>query len=90
MLDILPGQVLYLPPYWFHTVITLQPSLSLNIWSDSNDYLLMEKIFNFPIPFESEWGHEVLMKAVTFFINSLLSIVNLPKEFVQTTVFKRY
>ena len=31
--DVLPGDVLYLPPFWWHTVETLTPSLSLSTLS---------------------------------------------------------
>lgn len=30
-----PGQVLYIPPYWFHEVCNLTPSIGFNVWSDS-------------------------------------------------------
>jgi hypothetical protein len=30
-----PGQVLYLPPYWFHHVEAVDASISVNIWTDS-------------------------------------------------------
>lgn len=85
----MPGEVLYLPPFWFHSVITLSPSISVNIWSDSQDYLLMEDIFNTPIPFQEEWGLKKLMKAVTLFITTLLDGVKIPRTFIETVVFKR-
>lgn len=30
-----PGDLLYLPPNWFHQVHTLEPSISVNFWSQS-------------------------------------------------------
>jgi hypothetical protein len=90
VVDVLPGQVLYLPPYWFHTVITVDPSISLNIWTDSQDYLLMEDILTSPIPFEGEWSQDKLLRAAKHFIESLLDSVKLPKSFIKDVVFKRY
>ena len=58
VIDLLPQQALYLPPYWFHTVVTVEASLSLNVWSNSDDYLLMEEVLASPIPFEADWSIE--------------------------------
>ena len=85
-----PGEVLYLPPYWFHSVITMEPSLSLNIWSDSNDYLLMEEVLNSPIPFETDWGLEELMRSSKYFIDVLINKLKLSQSFVRTNVLSRY
>ena len=52
-----PGDVLYIPPYWFHQVETLDPggALALNLWSPSAAFVLMERAFVMPVPFESNW-----------------------------------
>ena len=89
VIDVYPGEVIYLPPYWFHNVITMEPSLSLNIWSDSNDYLLMEEILSSPIPFEAEWGLEELMRSSKYFIEALLEKLGLPSSFIRTSVLSR-
>ncbi|XP_019854219.1 PREDICTED: uncharacterized protein LOC109583352 isoform X2 [Amphimedon queenslandica] len=89
-LDVYPGEVLYLPPYWFHSVITMEPSLSLNIWSDSNDYLLMEEVLNSPIPFETDWGLEELMRSSKYYIDVLIKELKLSPSFVRTSVLSRY
>ena len=85
-----PGEVLYLPPYWFHCVVTETPSISINVWSDSSTYKLMEKVYNAPIPFEEQWDEQTLMQALKLFIEELLKNLNLPTTFVKEVVFSRY
>lgn len=68
----------------------MEPSLSLNIWSDSNDYLLMEEVLNSPIPFETEWGLEELMRSSKYFIDVLIEKLKLSPSFVRTSVLSRY
>ncbi len=64
------GDVLFLPAYWFHRVeshvrvsVFVLPhqclqglSLSLNIWIDSQPYVLMEDAFNLALPFDESWS----------------------------------
>jgi hypothetical protein len=45
-----PGDVLYLPPLWFHEVEALSVSISVNVWTDSHQTELMEKVFTHPLP----------------------------------------
>ena len=87
--DLEPGEVLYLPPYWFHCVMTLVPSISLNVWSDSASYLLMEKILTSPVPFESSWSKEVLLTGVKHFVELLLERLGLSDSFVRDNVLVR-
>lgn len=87
-----PGEVLYIPPYWFHCVITLENSISMNVWSNSASYITMESIFASPIPFEEKWGRTNLLKAVNYFLNILVHTVlgTNPEAFVKERVFSRY
>ena len=52
------GDVLFIPPYWWHHVISLTDSISLHYWLNSNSFLLINQIYEIPIPFEYEWGFE--------------------------------
>lgn len=36
VVDLGPGDVLYLPPFWFHRVTALTTSISVNVWSDAD------------------------------------------------------
>lgn len=62
------GQTLYIPPYWFHCVVTVEPTISLNVWSHSDSFLIMEDIYTLPIPFEEVWGHVKLMRVLQYFV----------------------
>ena len=86
------GEVLYIPPYWFHCVITMETSISLNVWSNSRAFLIMEDIFASPIPFEEEWGKQKLLKALNYFVQLLTAAVapENPRTFVKSTVYSRY
>ena len=59
-----PGEVLYVPPYWFHCVVTMETTLSVNVWSQSEVFLTMEEVYSAPLPFEESWGRETLIKAL--------------------------
>lgn len=37
-----PGQILYVPPLFWHHVVTLEPSISLNVWTTSKQ----QEVFN--------------------------------------------
>lgn len=42
-----PGDILYIPPLWWHEVIALEDSISVNSWSDAEENDLLGKIWNF-------------------------------------------
>lgn len=56
------GDLLYMPPLWFHEVESLSLSISVNVWTDSQQTELAERIFSLPLPlhsnYESSHGHE--------------------------------
>jgi hypothetical protein len=43
------GDVLLLPPFWFHRVLTLSDSVSVNAWSDAPEYVLIHEIYELPV-----------------------------------------
>ena len=43
-----PGDMLVVPPYWFHHVETLEESVSVNVWSDAPEYELMNEMYVLP------------------------------------------
>jgi len=50
-----PGEMLYLPPFWFHRVKALGVSISLALWSDSSVVDLVTSANSRAIPFEPDW-----------------------------------
>lgn len=52
-----PGDLLYMPPLWFHHVESMSVSISVNVWTDSHQTEIMEKIFALALPVnEIEWS----------------------------------
>ena len=88
-----PGEVLYLPPFWFHSVVTIKTTISFNVWSYSEAFLQMEEIYITAIPFEEEWGRAKLMQALNYFVKQLITSL-LPStdvhRFMQESVYDRY
>ena len=73
--EVIDGDVLYIPPFWFHSVVTMDTTLSINIWSQSEAFLTMDDIYKSAIPFEAEWGRAKLMKVLSYFIQTLVQQV---------------
>ena len=40
-----PGDMLVVPPFWFHHVETLAESVSVNVWSDASEYQLINQVY---------------------------------------------
>ncbi len=38
MAEVRAGDMLVVPPFWFHHVETLEESVSVNVWSDAPEY----------------------------------------------------
>ena len=88
-----PGEVLYIPPYWFHSVITMKTTISFNVWSQSEAYMIMEEVYTAAIPFEEEWGRVKLMQALNYLVKQLVGSLLPVKDansFMQESVYERY
>jgi len=40
-----PGEVLYIPPLWYHYTTSLSPSASLNVWTTSDEAIAFQEAF---------------------------------------------
>ena len=45
-----PGDLLYIPPLWFHEVESLDVSISVNVWTDSAQTKVAEKLYQLSLP----------------------------------------
>jgi len=50
-----PGELLYIPPYWFHRVTTEVPGISINFWSYSVGMSLEDSLKSVMIPVSQNW-----------------------------------
>jgi hypothetical protein len=48
-----PGDVLYLPPYWFHYVTALDTSISLSLWLDAEELTWFRAASSHDVPLKS-------------------------------------
>lgn len=56
-----PGDLLYVPPLWFHHVEAIDVSMSVNVWTDTQQTVIMDQVFNTPLPIlEIRWNGDHL------------------------------
>lgn len=79
--DVEAGQMLFVPPFWFHQVETTgTESVSVNIWSDAEEYQLINRAYGLPIPFEESWDRPTFVFACTYFTNLLVETLAASSE----------
>lgn len=66
------GDVLYIPPWWYHRVEGLTASISVNVWTDSFDLENYDALLGTALPFENDWTIEKRVFAVLRFTELLL------------------
>eukprot|EP00475_Leptophrys_vorax_P023395 TRINITY_DN32019_c0_g2_i1.p1 TRINITY_DN32019_c0_g2~~TRINITY_DN32019_c0_g2_i1.p1 ORF type:complete len:274 (+),score=57.63 TRINITY_DN32019_c0_g2_i1:48-824(+) len=72
MVELTPGDLLYLPPYWLHKVETLETSISLSYWSEAAELEKFNEVLDLPVPFESHWSQEKLHEALKRYVHDLV------------------
>lgn len=55
VIDLAPGDVLYIPPYWWHHTLALSPSVGVNFWSFTDDN---EQVDTFEQALENQVQHD--------------------------------
>jgi hypothetical protein len=50
-----PGDVLYIPPFWFHSGLSLSSSISFSTVSRSDEEALVERLEGLPLPLHAHW-----------------------------------
>lgn len=69
------GDVLYIPPYWFHTVITEEPGIGINVWSNSVGMKVEEQLKAVPIPISKAWDHGTIVLGLKTYFNEIIKQV---------------
>lgn len=72
-----PGDLLYVPPLWFHHVESLGVSISVNVWTDSHQTETMEEVFSLELPMDVVEWPDIHTRSVgtSILIHSLLQSV---------------
>jgi hypothetical protein len=68
-----PGDLLLIPPYWFHEVQTHSDALAISLWWDAAELDVMDEVYAMPLPFETEWEESVLLGATGEFVSQMVS-----------------
>eukprot|EP00968_Pinguiococcus_pyrenoidosus_P015018 scaffold1376_cov257-Pinguiococcus_pyrenoidosus.AAC.31 len=88
-----PGDVLYMPPYWFHYVESLELSLSLSVVSPSEEELILSEAYWRDLPFGNLEGPQERVLAARLYLLEFLSRVGgvkSPKWFADRLYHQRY
>lgn len=97
-----PGDVLYLPPFWFHQVESLDTAISINTWFNSPYVEKMDKAWDEALPFAADWSDEGFALGAKELISQVIQQVlgdpkdsaadkkALMRDFVQSLVNSRF
>lgn len=81
-----PGDVLYVPPLWFHHVQAITPSISVSVWSHANVTDLWTKASSVPLPIARQWPWEYKVAALRLYMESLFGMYLLLPHLVRRAI----
>ena len=98
VVDLNPGDVLYIPPHYFHRVTSRRGpdsrlSVSLSIWAERvSERDVLDTVRSLPLPFESNWSDERLKdEAGIFLLDVARETLHVsPRKFIHTLVRSRH
>ena len=70
-----PGDVLYIPPFWFHEVVAQTAALSVSLWWDAVQLDVMDIVYALPLPLESDWDADLTIKAARIYLSEICEAV---------------
>eukprot|EP00118_Oscarella_pearsei_P018438 m.188926 g.188926 ORF g.188926 m.188926 type:complete len:289 (+) comp39398_c0_seq3:781-1647(+) len=91
-----PGDLLYLPPLWFHHVESVDVSISVNVWTDSVQSLVMQRVYETVNPalahFEGKLKALLLLRTITKTLQEAAAqnLITSHQNFVQSLYQGRY
>ena len=59
-----PGDLLYMPPLWFHHVESLSVSISVNVWTATAQSDIMKEMFTLSLPFDEVKIHGINLRGM--------------------------
>lgn len=66
-----PGDVLYIPPMWYHRVVTEDASIMINTWTNAPEGDAHLRLEMLPLPLEEEWTLEQKAAGLLLFFKSI-------------------
>lgn len=86
-----PGEVLFVPPFWFHCVEALTKSISVSMITPSQEEILYGEAYWHPVPFVKEWPEPVRVKYVAEYLRYLVKATSGagdPNRFVRSMLLE--
>ena len=67
LVEVGPGDVLVVPPFWWHQVETVEDSISINVWTDTEEFMAVSKLYAMPV------GDDIIINHRAFVIKCMSS-----------------
>uniref|UniRef100_A0A7S4BKS2 JmjC domain-containing protein n=1 Tax=Chrysotila carterae TaxID=13221 RepID=A0A7S4BKS2_CHRCT len=68
-----PGEVLFIPAFWFHHVVSRSPTISINVFSQSAVPLAAASLLAQPLPIPAQWPVDLKRRALTHLLDEILN-----------------
>lgn len=81
--DLIPGDLLFIPAFWIHRVTSLEQTISVNFWCASRASYILNDLLSLPLPFSDSSDRSVahyirtLLKVATTALNETFSTLDL-------------
>jgi len=91
VVDLKPGEMLSLPPYWFHHVVAIEVSISVNAWCPSPSFQADMQLRSLPKLVEGNvrWPPKTRSLALKVFLDDLVKATQMP-GIIEEIIVQRY
>eukprot|EP00117_Sycon_ciliatum_P001528 scpid51701/ scgid7154/ Hypoxia-inducible factor 1-alpha inhibitor; Hypoxia-inducible factor asparagine hydroxylase len=84
--DLRAGDMLFVPPFWYHHVETMAESVSVNVWSIAEELTIMDEIYKKAVPFEETWDVATMISACRVYFQMIAEEIQVFFEAVWKSV----
>lgn len=93
-----PGDVLYIPPYWFHYVVAVGSadgadgacSMSVSVHTESEAARIRDQMLSHELPIKATWGKPERAAAIALYVTALFPSQDQRQEFLTTLLSSRF